>query len=161
MNLFSRTLAASLLSLAMMPLALAQDIDNAPGSYCVGAGGVLSVNTSGNVENKTASAVTGICPAERKVIGGSWATHFSARVWVMDQSASQNVCCRVLSRTPNGVVKTGAEVCSTGASTDDQSLDLPEIVEGYTFAHFFVRCSVPAIDGIKTSRILTVRTIQE
>jgi hypothetical protein len=142
-----------------VPLMVNAGTDNIPGSMCVGTNAALTVTTGSNVENGTSSTVTAVCPAERLMIDGALTKNFSSRVWVNDRHATADVCCRVVSRTPNGNQVQGTEVCSSGNSTADQSLDLPGINEPYTFAHFFVKCTLPAV-GSGASRILTYRSIQ-
>jgi hypothetical protein len=152
----------SLLSLSLLSLsapALADDLDNAPGAMCVGAGAALTPNTLGHVENPQSSSVTAICPSERRVVNGVFATHFSATVWVSDQSSSSDVCCKAVSRTPNGNTQESASVCSSGISSNT-SLSIPVITDGFTFAHFYLQCTLPAVEAGKTSRILTFRSIQ-
>ncbi|PTL82274.1 hypothetical protein [Vitiosangium sp. GDMCC 1.1324] len=148
-----------LLSLSASTAALADDMDNAPGSMCVGAGYSLTVNTAGQAENPQAFTVTAICPSERKVINGAFATNFSATVWVSDQSTTSDVCCKAVSRLPSGVTKESALVCTTG-TTSNTGLTIPVVTDGYTFAHFYLQCQLPGVESGKTSRILTFRSIQ-
>ncbi len=156
-----RSLAARFCFLVLFaaPAAVNADLDNSPGSMCVGTNAPLTVTSNGHADNVNAAAVTAICPTERLMVGGALTTNFSARVWAVDRHSTQNVCCRVVSRTPNGNQKLGTEVCSAGNSASDVSLDLPGIVEPYTFAHFFVRCSMPPTET-GNSRIITFRSIQ-
>lgn len=156
---FAALVSLPLLSLAASTVALGDDMDNAPGSMCVGAGQQLTVNTAGQSENPHAFSVSAICPTERKVIAGAFATNFSATVWVSDQNTTTDVCCRAVSRLPNGVTKESPWTCSTG-TTSNTGLTIPVVNEPYTFAHFFLQCTLPAVEAGKTSRVLTFRSIQ-
>lgn len=141
--------------------ALAAEIANVPASTCIPAnGGQLSIGTDGQVANNTASSVTAVCPADRKLIGSAWATRFWARTFVVDQHSTQNVCCRVYSKNPSGGLVSGTDVCSTGESSSHQILDMPTITDGTTWSHFFVQCTLPPLEG-SASKLQTVRTHQE
>jgi hypothetical protein len=153
---------AALLSIPLLSLstaALADEVDNAPGSMCVGAGYDLTPNTSGHVENTQSFTVSAICPSERRVINGAFTTNFSATVWVSDQSTTSDVCCKAVSRTPNGGYKESAWVCTTG-TTSNTGLTIPVVNDGYTFAHFYLQCTLPGVEAGKTSRVLTFRSTQ-
>jgi hypothetical protein len=141
------------------PLFVTAGTENLPGSMCVGTNAALTITANGNADNATASTVTAICPTERVMISGALATNFSARVWVNDRNGSADVCCRVVSRQPNGNEVLGDSVCSTGNSTTDQSLSLPGITDRYTFSSFFVRCTMPPT-STGNSRILTYRATE-
>jgi hypothetical protein len=142
-------------------VALAAETANVPPSTCVAASGTLTVRTDGQVENQGASSVTAICPADRKIVNGSFTTTFSARVWVVDQHSTQGVCCRAMSKNPSsGTVVTGTEICSSSESSRDQSLTTPSITDAYTYRHFYVQCTLPPLEGA-ASRLLTVRTTQQ
>lgn len=140
----------------------ADEMDNAPGSMCVGVnGGVLTTGSSGYAENKQTSSVTAVCPAERKNINGSWATVFKAQVFVNDASSSADICCRAVIRDTGGRTAESSDVCTSGTTgSGSTTLTTPEVTWSYTFAHFMVRCTVPAINGSSTSKILTFRSIQ-
>lgn len=154
------TAVFGLLATLAVPLFVKAGMENMPGSMCVGTNAALTVTSNGNADNATASTVTAICPVERAMINGALALNFSGRVWVNDRNATSDVCCRVVGRTPNGGSEVlGTSVCSTGNSTSDQSLDLPGITQGYTFASFYIRCTLPAV-GSGNSRILTYRGTQ-
>jgi hypothetical protein len=156
---FAALLSLPLLSLTASTLALAEEMDNAPGSMCVGAGYDLNPNTLGQTENPQSFTVSAICPSERRVINGAFATNYSATVWVSDQNSTSDVCCKAVSRTPSGNVKESAWACSTGMSSNT-ALNVPVITDGYTFAHFYLQCTLPGAEAGRTSRILTFRSIQ-
>jgi hypothetical protein len=151
-------LAFGFLAASAVPLLVRAGTDNLPGSMCVGTNAPLTVTSNGNADNINAVAVTAVCPAERLMVNGALTTNFSSRVWVNDRHTTQGVCCRVVSRTPNGGTKLGTEVCSSG-STGDEALDLPGVTDNYTFAHFFVRCTMPP-SQTGNSRIITYRSTQ-
>ncbi len=155
------TMTIALATSAVMGVAEAAEMTNAPGSACIAAGSaVLTARTDGQAENQGAAGLTAVCPVDRKQIGSSLATVLSGRVWVVDQHSTQDVCCRVVTKNPNGAAKLGDLVCSTGESSNDQALSLPSVTDPYTFSHFWIQCSVPAMEGA-ASRILTVRSTQE
>lgn len=133
---------------------------NAPGASCVAAGaGALSVRADGEAENLSAATVTAVCPAERPA-GTDLTTKISATAFVVDQSSTGNVCCKVASKNAGGALVQSATVCSTGASSGYQALSLAEITDPYSFSHFYVQCDVPAISGGLASRIQMVRMVQ-
>jgi hypothetical protein len=156
---FAALLSLPLLSLSLSNPALADESDNAPGSMCVGAGYDLTVNTLGQAENPQSFTVSAICPSERRVINGAFATNFSATVWVSDQNSTYNVCCKAVSRTPSGNVQESPWACTSGTSSNT-ALTIPVITDGYTFAHFYLQCTLPGAEAGKTSRILTFRSTQ-
>lgn len=134
-----------------------------PGSNCVAEGTIpISVTATGGVENpSTLSTATALCPVERIATGGAFSTNFSARVWVVDQSSSGNVCCRVVSNNPGGAQQLGTPVCSTGSAATSQSLTRPGITDTASYSHFYVTCTIPAKTALgKTSGILTYRGVQ-
>lgn len=141
----------------------ADEQDNAPGSMCVGVnGGILTTGSSGFVENKQGSVVTAACPAERKNINGTWATKFKASIFVNDASTTGDICCRAVIRDANGQTAESADVCTSSTTgSGSQTLTTAQVSWSYTFAHFLVRCTVPAINGTATSKIFTYRSIQE
>ncbi|OJH34896.1 hypothetical protein [Cystobacter ferrugineus] len=159
---FTTLLSIPFLSLSVSTAALAAEEDNAPGAMCVGVGHDLRVNAQGQAENPQAVAVTAICPSERRLINGSFATRFSATVWVSDQSTQLSACCRAVSRVPNGasVVESPWSCTSTTGTSSNTQLTIQEITDGWTFAHFYIQCVVPPVEAGKTSRILTFRSTQ-
>lgn len=143
-------------------VALAASTNNAPGSACTATSGAsLSVRDDGEAENLSAGLVTAICPAERPIGTGETTTSLSGKVFVVDQSTTSNVCCRAVSKNPNGVKVTGAWSCSTGSSSGYQSLDLAAISDSYTYSSFYLECQVPAVSSGNASRIQMYRTVQE
>jgi hypothetical protein len=133
------------------------DEDNAPAAMCVAINGAaVNVLSSGQIENAGTSAVTVLCPAARKLSF----TKFKSRVWAVDRHSSDNVCCRVVARLPNGGQVASTPVCSTGASTSEVTLDTAEITQAYTFAAVWTECTIPAVNGTARSRLLTFRSYQ-
>jgi hypothetical protein len=148
-------LAASLLLVAAV--AVAATTTNAPGAYCVATNGnSLTIRTDGEAENKTAVTVNALCPVER--VAGS--TQVSGTVFVVDQSSSANVCCKLVSKNPSGARIDGTQACSTGSSTAGQSLSLAPITDAFSYSHFFVQCTMPPQNGASASRIQMYRTAQ-
>ncbi|WNG47127.1 hypothetical protein F0U60_25625 [Archangium minus] len=140
---------------------LADSTQNAPGAACVAINGAsLTVRDDGEAENRTASLVTAICPAERP-IGTGTTTTLSGRVFVVDQSTTSEVCCRAVSKNPLGAKVTGAWQCSTGSSANYQALDLASLSDTYTFSSFYLECQVPALSGGNASRIQMYRATQQ
>ncbi|HEX5750611.1 MAG TPA: hypothetical protein VFZ09_30570 [Archangium sp.] len=140
---------------------LGDSTTNAPGSACVATGSAnLTVRDDGEAENRTAAVVTAICPAERPVVTGT-TTLLSGRVFVVDQSTTGSVCCRVASKNPGGTKITGAWQCSTGSSSSYQILDLAQLTDTYTFSSFYIECQLPALSGGLASRLQMYRAVQQ
>src|SRR4029079_1179232 len=116
-------------------------------------------NSSGEAANATASTVTAVCPVERPV-GAGGTSKLSGNVWVVDQNASANVCCKVVSKNAGGQVVESPQVCSAGTSSSYQILNLAEITDAFTYSHYFVQCTVPPVDAAQ-SRILMYRATQQ
>lgn len=145
---------------AVSAAALADTSTNSPGSACVAAGaGSLNARSDGEAENTSAQAVTAVCPADRPV-GTGGTSNVSGTVFVVDQSTTGNVCCRIMSKNASDAVVQSAQVCSTGNSASYQVLSLPQISDPFTYSHYFVQCTVPPINGSLTSRIQMYRTTQ-
>ena len=86
---------SSFILLAAAGGVLASTTTNTPGASCVAASGALINSVDGASANLGAVAAT---------------------VWVVDESASGNVCCTINSKNPSGALVTNtAPVCSTGA----------------------------------------------
>lgn len=141
-----------------------QLLANYPGAGCKAAGdAAVSYNSSAHLSNTTASAATVMCPARRIHTDEGWANTFSGVVWAVDRHPTEDVCCRLFARTPNGYTQQGSEVCTSGNSSGDQKLDLdfPKVRMGYTFAYAAIRCSVPATSSGYASSVLTYRIGQQ
>src|SRR5262245_59150794 len=119
MNMSKKTLgiALSMTMLASIAGAVwAATTTNSPGAYCVAASGTLSVRDDGEVETTGAATVTAVCPAERSIAPAT-ATKVSGTVFVVDRSATANVCCKIMSKNAGGAIVQSSSVCSTGSST--------------------------------------------
>lgn len=150
-----------LAGLAFTLTASADQLENKTASDCVAVSGVATVRADGGLENASAATVTVVCPVDRRSPGGAFTTFLAGRVWAVDRHASAGVCCRVVSTNPgSGTSVESAPVCTSGASTAVQSIDLPEINDPYSYSHFMVRCDLPAVAAGARSRIQTVRNIQ-
>jgi hypothetical protein len=137
---------------------------NYPGAACKAAGGAaLSYTTGANISNPTASSASVLCPTRRVQDGIHFTNRLLGTAYVVDQHPTENVCCQLFARTPNGVAATGANVCSTGNSSAMQQLklDLPKVRMDYTFAHFALQCSLPAASSGNASSVLTYRIAQQ
>jgi len=129
---------------------------NAPASYCAGVGATLTVRSDGEIENRTASSITAVCPVERVAS----ATKISGRVFVTDRHSTSNVCCKLVAHTPDGTRQDGTPACSTGNDPAAQTLLLAELALPFSYSHVVVECSVPAMSGTIPSRLQLVRTVQ-
>lgn len=135
--------------------------NNAPGAGCVATGtGGLTVRDDGEAENRTASTVTAICPAERpvgtditKILGGT--------VFVVDQNPTYDVCCRAVSKNPGGTKVIGSWQCSSGTSSSYQILELATLNDPYSWSAFFVECQLPPSSNGLFSRIQMYRVNQQ
>ncbi len=137
---------------------------NYPGAACKAAGtAAVSYNTAANVSNPAAALATVLCPTRRVQDNGVFTNHLMGQAFVVDQHPTENVCCQLFARTPGGEVSTGANVCSTGSSSSMQSLklDFPKVRMDYTFAHFALKCSLPAASSGVASSVLTYRIGQQ
>lgn len=153
--------ALGLAGLAFTLTARADQLENKSAADCVAVAGTATLRADGGIENASASTVTVMCPVERRSAGGAFNNFLAGRVWAVDRHASAGVCCRVVSVNPgSGAVVESAPVCTAGASTAMQSIDLPEINDGFSFSHFAVRCDLPAAAAGARSRVQTVRNIQ-
>lgn len=152
-------LGAVALELGWSETTMAEEIDNAPGSMCVGTDTALSPTSRGYLENRTSSLQTAVCPTERLAVGGAFTTNFRARIWVSDQHSSFNTCCSALVVEPGGNWVESEWVCTDG-KTGGKFLETPSITYGYTFAHYMVRCLLPPVEGGKASAIQTFRSYQ-
>ena len=130
------------------------DQDNAPGAYCMGTNDTLTVNTAGHAYNNTTSEITAVCPIERREL----ATKVKALVFVLDRHPDENVCCRLIARSPNGHTYQTAETCSSGSSSSEKHFTTEELDYPWTYAQFFVKCTLPPKSGSDASRILTYRS---
>jgi hypothetical protein len=140
---------------------LADDIANLPASLCRAQdSGSLTVMTSGEVENQTASLVTALCPVERKSVSGAFMTKLSGTVWALDQSSTADTCCHAVSANPAGGNVVGTSVCTSGSSTSYQGLAVPEITASGSFSNFYIVCTVPA-QATGNSGLSTYRAIQK
>lgn len=154
------TLLTAVAALAVTGIAVADEIENLPASMCVASSGDLTIRSDGQVENASSALVTAICPVARPNISGSFTSDFSATVWVVDRHPTINVCCRAYSKNPGGATVAGTQVCSADQSTDYQTLSVPAIHDGYSWSHFYVQCTIPAVSSSARSRILTYRSTQ-
>jgi hypothetical protein len=79
-----------------------------------------------------------------------------SNVFVTDRSASENICCE--SRANNvGTIYRSAEVCSSGISTQWQTLVLTPPVVNFTFTSRYFYCRIPPADGQAVSGIRLYR----
>jgi hypothetical protein len=137
---------------------------NYPGASCKATGGaVVSYNTAANVSNNAAASASVLCPTRRIQANGSFTNHLMGQAFVLDQHPTEDVCCQLFARTPSGNIATGADVCSTGSSGSMQTLklDFPKVRMDYTFAHFALKCTLPAASSGKASSVLTYRIGQQ
>jgi hypothetical protein len=119
-------------------------------------GATVRVLSSGQIENPGASAVTVVCPASRKLSF----TKFKSTVWAIDQHGTQELCCRVVARLPNGNQQASAQICSSGSSSSYVSLGTAGITQAYTFASVWTECTIPPISGTATSGVIGYRSYQ-
>ncbi len=136
---------------------------NYAGASCRGNAG-LSYTSGANVSNPGAAASTLICPTRRiSDPSGNLSNTVFGEAFVVDRSTTADVCCQMFGRTPNGNMQAGTNVCTTGSGTDYQRLhmDLPKVRQPYTFAHYSMKCTLPAVSSGAASSILTYRIIQQ
>jgi hypothetical protein len=133
---------------------------NRAGGACKAVGsGVVTVNSTAQLENGSASAVDVNCPTFRLLD----ADLVFGKAFVIDRHPTENVCCEVFSKNPGGTLEVNDSVCSSGASTSRQILDLnfPKVYDPFTFSHFGVRCKLPAAHNGAKSKLLTYRVTQQ
>lgn len=138
---------------------------NYPGAMCKATGTAsLTYTTGANISNTTAASASVLCPTRRvQDANGSFTNHLMGQAFVVDQSPTEDVCCQLFARTPAGNLALGANVCSTGSSSASQQLllDFPKVRMDYTFAHFALKCTLPAAYSGKASSVLTYRIGQQ
>lgn len=143
--------------LGLASTASADVMTNSPGSACIAAGsGTINIRSDGEIENPSGSTVTVVCPVDRP-ISPSVATTVSGRAFVINQGATSKVCCKVISKNPDGDIVPGDQICSSTASPTYQSLLLPAITDSTTFSHFAVVCTLPPANGLLRSRLQVYR----
>ncbi len=159
--MFTKRIALSLLALTVgAGITLASTTTNTPGAVCVASSGSLINGASGESANFTNASATAVCAADRS-IAPTLSTKVSAVVWVVDESTSANVCCTINSKNPSGTLISSPQVCSSGSTYASQTLTLAQITDGYTYSHYYVSCTVPALSGGLISKILGYRTVQD
>lgn len=142
--------------------AVADTFENRPGAECRAVGGAYAeVDATGRLGNGEIDTIEFICPAQRVATDGRFETRFSGRVFALDRHPDEDICCHVLSKNPGGALRTGEERCSDGAQAHRQIIDLPEVVDPYTWSHFAIRCEVPGIHAGNQSKVMTYRVISE
>jgi hypothetical protein len=166
MNIFSRKTTAAAIAVGVVSITgavLAGTItNNAPGSACVSAGGTLNVRTDGEIENtSTTSFAFAVCPVDRPIGSGVTTTQLSATVFAVDRNPSSDICCWVASKNPDGGSVSGTSTCTSGSSSSYQQIALPGLTDNTTYSHFYVFCTLPPAVGTSTSRLQTIRSIQQ
>lgn len=136
--------------------------DNSPGAGCRSTSAALTYTADGAARNNASVAVTAICRAPRRMDdGGAFSDVVSApRVWVVDRSATADVCCRMIATHADGTVYEGPARCSAGNTSAPQSLSVAELAHGPTFSSFALRCAVPASTSSGASAVLGYRIVQ-
>ncbi len=140
------------------------DLSSYPGAACRAANGAnATYGTDGTVSNGSGNALDLSCPARRLAKSGVFTTWSAGEVDVVDRHGSQDVCCSMVSRRPDGTQIAGTSECSSGSSASPQKLhlDLPKVHDTLTFSHFEIQCSVPPIDGGNQSMVHSYRVGQQ
>jgi hypothetical protein len=132
---------------------------NQPGASCRAVGGSsISYGTDGEVWNADISTGKVMCPIRRPKKKGGFANVVDVpRLFVMDRDPSSDVCCTLQSKNAGGALTSGPTVCSSGASSDAQLLQLPSIYDNTTYSQFNVVCSLPAAGSSGQSGVLVYR----
>jgi hypothetical protein len=152
--------ALALAILGSAGVVIASTSTNTPGATCVASSGTLVNSVDGQSANLTTSSATAVCPIDRQ-IAPTVSTKVAATVWVVDESTSANVCCTLHSKNPGGAEVNGSQVCSSGSSSNYQTLSLAQITDGATFSHYFITCTVPGTSSGLVSKVLTYRSIED
>lgn len=126
--------------------------ENRPGSRCHAVSGTLGYDSASELVSG-ASGGTAVCPIDRP-IAPSVANEISVPdLWVVDNNASQDVCCHLQFTGSSGITTEGEDVCTSGASTSVQTLSLSSLVEGYTFSNYSISCGLPSQSRLESYRI--------
>jgi V8-like Glu-specific endopeptidase len=120
---------------------------NRPGARCQPVlGGELAYTSSGMAQAGASGDVM-LCPIDRP-IAPKLASLAAGDVWVLDPSATDNVCCNLVASNPISGVVYGDSACTSGSSASYKTLELPLLRSSGTFSHFAVQCTVPAGDTV-------------
>lgn len=131
---------------------------NQPGASCRAVqGGQVLYGGDGEAFNGGGGSSQFLCPIQRSGHGGFANVASVSRLFVLDRHPTENVCCHLQSKNPSGKRIATTEVCSSGASTGYQQLELPSVYDNTTWSQFSLVCSVPGsaaqgLSGIQTYR---------
>jgi Trypsin len=126
---------------------------NRPGAKCRPTLGATPPYTSDGGITGGANGTVVLCPIDRPI--APTASNFVgvSHIWVTDQNPSADVCCHLQSNNPGGALISGAQVCSSGASSASQTLVLPSLYDPLTFSQFSISCTLPAASAGAQSAI--------
>ncbi|HEX5750612.1 MAG TPA: trypsin-like serine protease [Archangium sp.] len=132
---------------------------NKPGAACQAAqGGQATYSGDGEAFNGGSGTLKLLCPIPRPGEAGFADVVDVPRLFVFDRHPSQDVCCHLQSKNPDGQLITTTQVCSSGASSAYQSLSLPSVYDGTTWSQFNLVCSVPGSATLGLSGIQGYRS---
>jgi V8-like Glu-specific endopeptidase len=124
---------------------------NRPGARCRPvAGGELTYTSTGMAQPGSSEQVM-LCPIDRPIEPAD-ASLAAGDVWVLDPSASDDVCCNLVGSNPISGVIYGGSVCTSGSSGSYTTLELPPLRTSGSFTHFAVQCTVPVGDTVVSYR---------
>jgi hypothetical protein len=134
---------------------------NQPGISCRGVGSLKATyGNAGEALNNTSSAGEILC-AVRRSAGSDFAEVADVpRLFVLDRSATEDVCCKLQSKGPqSGTIETPT-FCTSMASNDNQLMALPALYDPDPWSQLSILCTVPALTVAGASGILTYRVRQ-
>jgi Trypsin len=126
---------------------------NRAGARCHVAGGPSNYTTYGTITNPSSSAVTVVCPIDRPIEPTASDFVRAPKMWVIDRSSTDDVCCHLQSKNPDGTLITGEDTCSSGNSSSYQTLTLSSVKDGTTWSQFDLVCTLPANSSSGSSAI--------
>lgn len=152
----SMSLARDWVLSVITPTVLAQT--NRPAAACKGVdGAALAYQPDGQALNASGSYQTAVCPISRPVSPVFADTIAKTKVWVLDRSSTDDVCCYAQSTNPGSARVVSTVVCSSGNQAGVQQLDLPTIRDGASWSQASVVCSMPPPSASGTSGLVGYR----
>jgi hypothetical protein len=132
------------------PDVLAQN--NRSGARCKPVGGApASYGTQAQILNPSTSSIEVECPLDRPIAPTVADFTRAPRVWVHDQSPTDDACCYLQSKNPGAQPVKGASVCSSESSSDYQTLILPSVRDPFTYSQLSIHCTIPSLTVVTTT----------
>ena len=143
--------------------ALADNQFNA-GAGCVvdfGSGGMVEYGgIRAGVSNGGTSTLYLLCPISRGAFGPNGT--MAVKVFAIDRNSTSDVCCTGYhANAGSGSFYASPQACTTGSSTNYQSIDVTVPNFAGTWDYAFVLCTVPPVEAGSASIITGYRGIEQ